>query len=169
MSGWGTRRGSPSLKLVAEILACEGFSARLASEIRRWYRKAASIVRVGAMDRSKRRWSGFAKDMTKAQNIAFGQFVNQMMEASLQAGVRLGLAARLFHPEERDPEFYEAGKWVGIDLPKNGAAVEFEFVSNESGRRIETGKFIRGKFVSDTVVIAPENVVRWRKVREAQP
>ena len=97
MARWGNSRKSEG-RHIAAILNCHGFNAKLAGEIRRWYRSYASPKALQKIDGRKEAWRRHARELTAPQLKALGDFVNEMMEAAFVSGIRIGLATRLQEP-----------------------------------------------------------------------
>lgn len=94
MARWGNTRKS-SGRHIAGLLDCHGFTPKVANALRRWYRAQANASQLAKIDGRKEVWRKYARELTTPQLKAFGDFVNEMMEAAFVSGVRVGLASRL--------------------------------------------------------------------------
>lgn len=103
MARWGNSKKS-SGRHIAGLLDCHGFTPTLANAIRRWYRANANPAALAKIDGRKEAWRRYSSGLTSAQLKAFGDFVNEMMEAAFVSGVRIGLSTRLVEAIPESPE-----------------------------------------------------------------
>jgi len=101
----GTEKKTPEMRSlwpILRLLDTEGFTEYAAARIQRYHRKrvADQVRQMQSFERNKKRLSEVMRNLSPADRLVIGKFMSIKEAMAFDAGLRIGLTARVTLPEQ---------------------------------------------------------------------